>query len=114
MAQLVKNTPAVWETWFLSLGWEDTLKGKGHPLHYSGLENSMDSISPWGQKESDRTERLSLSLSGSSVPGIPQAKVLEWVAIFSSKGSSQPSDRTQVSSVSYIGRQVLYHKSQLG
>ena len=30
MAQLVKNTPAVWDTWFLSLGWEDTLKGKGH------------------------------------------------------------------------------------
>ena len=34
--------------------------GKGYPLQYSGLENSMDS-SPWGHKESDRTERLSLS-----------------------------------------------------
>ena len=37
-------------------------EGKGYPLHYSGLENSMD-YSPWGCKESDRTERLSLSLS---------------------------------------------------
>ena len=36
MAQLVKNPPALWETWVRSLGWEDPL--------YSGLENSMDCI----------------------------------------------------------------------
>ena len=36
--------------------------GKGYPLQYSGLENSMD-YSPWGLKESDMTERLLLSLS---------------------------------------------------
>ena len=30
-------------------------KGKGYPLQYSGLENSMDH-SPWGHKESDMTE----------------------------------------------------------
>ena len=42
--------------------------------------------------------------------GILQARVLEWwVAIPSSKGSSQPKDRTCVSHVSCIGRQVLYH-----
>ena len=30
VAQLVKNLPAMWETWVLSLGWEDPLeKGKG-------------------------------------------------------------------------------------
>ena len=29
-------------------------EGKGYPLQYSGLENSMDS--PWGRKESDMTE----------------------------------------------------------
>ena len=34
-------------------------EGKGYPLQYSGLENSMD-CSPWGLKESDTTERLSL------------------------------------------------------
>ena len=37
--------------------------GKGYPLQHSGLENSMDLYSPWGRKESDTTEGLSLSLS---------------------------------------------------
>ena len=37
-------------------------EGNGSPLQYSGLENSMDYISPWGLKESNRTEKLSLSL----------------------------------------------------
>ena len=32
---------------------------KGYPPQYSGLENSWRS--PWGRKESDMTERLSLS-----------------------------------------------------
>ena len=31
-------------------------EGIGYPLQYSGLENSMDSISPWGRKELDTTE----------------------------------------------------------
>ena len=52
-AQLVKNPPAMWETWVRSLGWEDPPgKGKGYPLQYSGLENSMNCIVPWGHKES--------------------------------------------------------------
>ena len=34
-------------------------EGKGYPLQYSGLENSMNS--PWGHRESDTTERLSLT-----------------------------------------------------
>ena len=33
-------------------------EGKGYPLQYFGLENSMY-YSPWGCKESDTTERLS-------------------------------------------------------
>ena len=37
-------------------------EGKGQPLQYSGLENSMD-YSPGGRKELDTTEKLSLSLS---------------------------------------------------
>ena len=56
MAQLVKNPTAMWETWVLSLGWEDPLE-KGNATQYSGLENSMNS--PWGGKESDTTEPLS-------------------------------------------------------
>ena len=35
-------------------------EGKGYPLQYSGLENSMDSS--WGCKGSDKTEQLSLIL----------------------------------------------------
>ena len=37
-------------------------EGKGYPLQYSGLENSMDSI-VHGVTELDTTEQLSLSLS---------------------------------------------------
>ena len=36
-------------------------EGKGYPLQYSGLENSMDCV-VHGVAESDRNERLSLSL----------------------------------------------------
>ena len=46
MAQLVKNPPAMQETWIRSLGWEDPLE-KGifwTPVQYSGLENSMESM----------------------------------------------------------------------
>ena len=40
------------------------------------------------------------SLPGSSVPGILQARILEWVAISSSRASSWPRDQTHVSCVS--------------
>ena len=43
----------------------------------------------------------------SSVPGISQARKLEWVAISFSRGSSQPRDWTPISCV---GRQILYHR----
>ena len=46
---------------------------------------------------------------GSSVQGILQARILEWVAISSSRGSSPPRDQTHVSCSSFIGRQILYH-----
>ena len=43
MAQMVKNPPAMHETWVQSLDWEDPLeKGTATQLQYSGLENSMD------------------------------------------------------------------------
>ena len=45
VAQLLKNPPAMWETWVWSLGWEDPLeKGNSYPLRYSCLENFMDCI----------------------------------------------------------------------
>ena len=100
IAQLVKNVPAIQETWFDSwvgnIHWRDRLRtpvflgfpggsagkesacnvghqasipglgrapgeGKGYPLQYSSLENSMDCI-VHGVAELDTTEWLSLSL----------------------------------------------------
>ena len=46
---------------------------------------------------------------GSSVHGVLLARILEWVAIYYSRGSSQPRDQTHVSQVSCVGRWVLYH-----
>ena len=87
--------------------------GHSNPLHYSCLENSQGQRSPagynpWGLKELDTTEQLSIahyanakslqscptlcdhidsSPPGSPVPGILQARTLEWVAIsFSNAG----------------------------
>ena len=57
---------------------------------------------------------LYCSLPGSAVHGILQARMLEWVAIPFSRGSSQPRDQTRVSCVSCIGRQILYPLSYLG
>ena len=55
-AQLVKNLPAIWETWVRSLGWEDPLE-KGTAAHSSILAWKI----PWGRKELDMAARLSLS-----------------------------------------------------
>ena len=55
MAQLVKNLPALQETWVQSLGWEDPLE-KGKATHSSILAWRI----PWDRKELDTTERLSL------------------------------------------------------
>ena len=67
MAQTVKNLPAMQETQVRSLGREDLRrKEMATYFSYSCLENSMGrgawgGYSPWGHKESDTTERLTLS-----------------------------------------------------
>ena len=48
------------------------------------------------------------SLPGFSVHGILQARILEWVAISTSRGSSQPRDQTLISHVSCTGKWVIY------
>ena len=52
---------------------------------------------------------MDFSLPGSSGHEILQARILEWIAISFSRGSSQPRDWTHVSYVSCIGRQILHH-----
>ena len=60
VAQLVKNPPAVWETWVRSLGWEESLeKGKATaPVFWPGGFHGL--CRPRGRKESEMTEQLSL------------------------------------------------------
>ena len=57
VAQLVKNLPAMRETWVGSLGWQDPLE-KGTATH----SNILNCIVHGGYKESDTAEQLSLSL----------------------------------------------------
>ena len=52
---------------------------------------------------------MDCSLPGSSVHKIIPARILEWVAISSSRGSSWPRDRTHVSCGSCICTWTLYH-----
>ena len=62
---MVKNIPAVWETWVWSLGWEDPLE-EGMAIHSSTLawrtpsgQGSLAGYSPWGHKQLDMTKWLS-------------------------------------------------------
>ena len=73
MAQIVKNLPAMQETQVQSLGQEDPLD-KGMDTHASNLVwgipwiEKSGSYSPWGHKEWNKTEGLTLSLS-EFIPG---------------------------------------------
>ena len=63
---MVKDLPATQETGVLSLGWEDSLE-KGMATHSNILaweihgQRSLVGCSPWGRKEMDMTEQLTLS-----------------------------------------------------
>ena len=85
-----------------------------HYIHYCGQESLgrngvaiMVNKSPkCSESESESAQScptlcdpMDCSLPGSSLHGILQARVLEWVAISFSRGSSRPRDRTQVSRI---------------
>ena len=99
VAQMVKNLPAVWETWIWSLGWEDPQEtwvwsldwrslggGHGNPLQYGCLETphgqrSLVGCSPLRRKESDTTEWLSTCSIGNSPSSLTVwsiASLLSW------------------------------------
>ena len=69
MAQLVETLPAMWETQLVPGLGRSPGEGNVNPLQYSCLENFMDR-GAWKAtvhkdcQESDRTEQLTLSLSG--------------------------------------------------
>ena len=70
---------------------------KGH-IHAKSLKLCLTLCSP-----------MDCSQPGSSVYGILQARILEWVAMPSSRGSSRRRDPTCISDVSCVGRWILYH-----
>ena len=54
---------------------------------------------------------MDCSPPGSSVHGVPQPRILEWVAMLSSRGSSQSRVRTQVSHIAGIFRRLSHQGS---
>ena len=64
MTQLVKNLPAMWETWVRSLGGEDPLRRERlpTPVFWPGIHAKFHGLyGPWHCKELNMTERLSCS-----------------------------------------------------
>ena len=123
VVQLVKNPPAMQETWVQSLGWEGPLE-KETAAHSSILAwripwteeshrtetftfTNTGKVSTLGYESESEVARLCLtlcnpmdcSLPGSSVHGIFWARILEWAAISFSRASSQLRDRTWVSCI---------------
>ena len=88
-----------------------TLRAKGgkselEPIFYLPIGRVSLSCCLVAQSCPTLCNPMNCSLPGSSVHGISQARIQEWVAISSSRGSSQP--RNQIH-ISYIGRWILYH-----
>ena len=71
-------------------------------------------VHPWAQSCPTLCDPMDCSPPGSAVHGILKARILEWVAVSSSAGSSHPRDQTCISCVSYSSRRILYHKHQEG
>ena len=63
VAQLVKNLPAMWETWVRSLGWEDLLE-KGKATHSSIYIYNRSYVYKWLSKkyQKDKRSRVSIDL----------------------------------------------------
>ena len=129
MPQQVKNSSAVQETQrhgFIPGSGRSSGGGKWQPSpvflpEKTHGQRSHVGYSPKGHKELDTTDWLrtkntqvkvkvaqscltlcdpvDCSQPGSSIHGIFQARILEWVAISFSRGSFQPRDRTQTSHI---------------
>ena len=74
----IKNLPATQEPWVQYLGWEDPWKKGMAPVFFLEIfhgQRSLMGYNPWGCKELDTTELLTLSLSTQSIlyflPGSP-------------------------------------------
>ena len=70
-----------------------------HEVHVQGPRGVCFGLLLFCQLIMSNSLRLHCGLPGSSVHGIFQARVLEWVVISFSRGSSRPRARTQSSAV---------------
>ena len=101
-------------------------RGSSQPRDWIQISCIADSLpsEPQGKPASACAKLLRSSLTacntmdysppGSSVHGILQSRMLEWVGVPFSRGSSRARDETRVSYVSCIGKWVLYHLCHLG
>ena len=116
-----------------AIPWSGRSPGGGHgsPFQYSCLENPMDrgawpttvyritkswtQLYNWPQmhvcvlNHSSLCDPMNCSPPGSSVHGSLQVRILEWAAMPSSRGPSQPRCWTCISYISCIGMWVLSH-----
>ena len=121
MAQMVKNLPAMWETWIWfwvrkipwKREWQPTsafLPGEAHeiwPIHLCCDLLALTAGTTWVmhacvcakllQPCPTLFDPMDYSLPGSFVYGILLARILGWVAMPFSRRSSWPRDRTHVS-----------------
>ena len=80
------------------------------PAAVHGVTKSWTQLSDWTELNClTLCDPMECSPPDSSVHGILQVRILEWIAMSSSRGSSWPTDWTPISYVSCIGRWVLYH-----
>ena len=89
------------------------------PFTFLGYFNGDDVKVKWSDSYSVESDslwpaRTDCGLPSSSVHGVSQERILEWVVIPFSRASSQPSNWTCISCVSGIGGQILYHLSHQG
>ena len=94
MAQTVKNLPAMQETQVQSLGREDSWRRKWQsaPVLLLGEfhgQRGLTGYSPWGHKESDKAEQLTLSLSLSGILHILYIYIYVFSIIFG-EGNGNP------------------------
>ena len=73
------------------------IPGLGRPIDYLPQDFTVSVLSR--SVVFDSCNPIDCSLPGFSVHGILQARILEWVAISFSRGSSQPRNRTRVSCI---------------
>ena len=104
-------SPTQWAwVWVNSGSWWWT----GRPSMLQSMGSQSRTLSDWTELNILTCPQSCLTLCdpvdcnspGFSVHGILQVRILQWVAMPSSRGSSWPRDRT---CISCIGRQILYH-----